>query len=64
MMYMSDVNALAGRALAAGCLLAIASDAHATDQLWYAEAAVAHARLASIPAERIVNCWPTDRLMA
>ena len=55
---------LAERALAAGCLFALDSDAHTTSQLVYAETAVAHARLAGIPAERIVNCWPTDRLMA
>ena len=30
----------------------------------YAETAVAHARLAGIPADRIVNCWPLDRLLA
>ena len=29
-----------------------------------AETALAHARLAGIPAERIVNCWPLDRLLA
>lgn len=55
---------LARRALAAGCLFALDSDAHATGQLWYAEIAVAHARLAAIPASRIVNCWPLDRLLA
>ena len=38
--------------------------AHTTTQLSYAETAVAHARLAGIPAERIVNCWPLDRLLA
>jgi hypothetical protein len=25
---------------------------------------VAHARLAAIPADRIVNCWPLERLLA
>jgi histidinol phosphatase-like PHP family hydrolase len=55
---------LAGRALAAGCLFALDSDAHTTSQLQYAETAVAHARLAAIPAERIVNCWSTERLLA
>jgi putative hydrolase len=56
--------ALAAEALAAGCLFALDSDAHTTKQLSYAETALAHARLASIPAERIVNCWPLDRLLA
>jgi histidinol phosphatase-like PHP family hydrolase len=54
---------LAARALDAGCVLALDSDAHATSQLWYAETALAHARLAAIPADRIVNCWPVDRLL-
>jgi histidinol phosphatase-like PHP family hydrolase len=55
---------LAARALEAGCLFALDSDAHTTNQLSYAETAVAHARLAEIPADRIVNCWPLDRLLA
>jgi histidinol phosphatase-like PHP family hydrolase len=56
--------AFAQTALAAGCLFALDSDAHTTDQLTYAETALAHARLAGIPAERIVNCWPLERLLA
>lgn len=55
---------LARRALDAGCLFALDSDAHTTAQLLYAETAVAHARLAAIPADRIVNCWPLDRLLS
>jgi putative hydrolase len=55
---------LASRALAAGCLFALDSDAHTTAQLSYAETALAHARLAGVPADRIVNCWPLDRLLA
>jgi len=55
---------LAAGALAAGCLFALDSDAHATSQLAYAETAVAHARLAGIPTDRIVNCWPLERLLA
>jgi histidinol phosphatase-like PHP family hydrolase len=54
---------LAERALAAGCLFALDSDAHTTSQLAYAETAIAHARLAGIPTDRIVNCWTTDRLL-
>jgi histidinol phosphatase-like PHP family hydrolase len=57
-------HTLARRALDAGCVFAIDSDAHTTGQLAYAETALAHARLAGIPASRIVNCWPLDRLMA
>jgi len=55
---------VAVHALEAGCLFALDSDAHTTTQLSYAETAVAHARLAGIPAERIVNCWPLERLLA
>jgi histidinol phosphatase-like PHP family hydrolase len=54
---------LARDALDAGCLFALDSDAHAVDQWWYAEIAIAHARLAGIPSERIVNCWPLERLL-
>jgi len=54
---------LAGRALAAGCIFALDSDAHTTGQLAYAETAVAHARLAGIPSDQIVNCWTLDRLL-
>jgi histidinol phosphatase-like PHP family hydrolase len=54
---------LAERAVAAGCLFALDSDAHSTPELQYAETAIAHARLAGIPADRIVNCWPVVRLM-
>jgi histidinol phosphatase-like PHP family hydrolase len=54
---------LAVRALEAGCTFALDSDAHTTTQLVYAETALAHARLAGIPTERIVNCWPRDRLL-
>lgn len=56
-------HSLATQALAAGCLFALDSDAHTTLQLRYAETALAHARLAAIPPDRIVNCWPTERLL-
>jgi len=55
---------LAARARDAGCLFALDSDAHTTGQLVFAETALAHARLAGIPSDRIVNCWPLDRLLA
>ena len=55
---------LAARALDAGCLFALDSDAHTTDQLSYADTSLAHARLAGIPSERIINCWPLERLLA
>lgn len=55
---------LAQQACEAGCLLALDSDAHTTAQLAYSDTALAHARLAGIPVDRIVNCWPLDRLLA
>ncbi|MGQ0648638.1 MAG: DNA polymerase/3'-5' exonuclease PolX [Gemmatimonadaceae bacterium] len=55
---------LATRAVRAGCLFALDSDAHSTRELQYAETAIAHARLAGIPRERVINCWPLDRLVA
>jgi histidinol phosphatase-like PHP family hydrolase len=54
---------LARRAVSAGCLFALDSDAHTTDQLVYAETAIAHARIAGVPRERVINCWPLPRLM-
>jgi histidinol phosphatase-like PHP family hydrolase len=57
-------HTLASRAFAAGCVFALDSDAHTITQLSYAETALAHARLAGIRVERIVNCWPLDRLLA
>jgi len=55
---------LARQAQEAGCLFALDSDAHTTGQLAYAETAIAHARLAGISADRIVNYWTIDRLLA
>ena len=57
-------HTLASRAHEAGCIFALDSDAHTTAQLVYADTAVAHARLAGIPVDRIVNCWPFNRLLA
>ncbi|PWT84971.1 MAG: hypothetical protein C5B57_03875, partial [Blastocatellia bacterium] len=54
---------LARRALAAGCIFALDSDAHAAEEWEFAETAVAHARLAGIPPERVINCWPLDFLL-
>jgi histidinol phosphatase-like PHP family hydrolase len=59
-----DVDyALASRARDAGCLFALDSDAHTTAQLRFVETAIAHARLAAIPPDRIVNYWEPDRLL-
>lgn len=54
---------LAALALEAGCLIALDSDAHSVRELAYAETAIAHARLAGIPAERVINTWPLERLL-
>lgn len=55
---------LARRAVGAGCLFALDSDAHSAGELQpYAETAIAHARLAGVPTDRIVNCWPLERLL-
>jgi histidinol phosphatase-like PHP family hydrolase len=54
---------LARRALAAGCIFALDSDAHAPAEWEFAETAIAHARLAQIPRERVINCWPLEFLM-
>jgi putative hydrolase len=54
---------LARGAIAAGCLFALDSDAHAGDQLEYVETAIAHARYAGVPRERIINTWPLERLL-
>jgi len=56
-------HVLAARALDYGCLFAIDSDAHVPNQLWYAETAIAQARLAGIPSERVINYWERDRLL-
>jgi histidinol phosphatase-like PHP family hydrolase len=53
---------LARRALDAGCIFALDSDAHSTGELRFSQYAVAHARLAGIPAERVINCWTNDEL--
>ena len=55
---------IARAAKKAGCVFALDSDAHAGDQLWMADYAIAHARLAGIPPSRIVNCWPPDEILA
>jgi histidinol phosphatase-like PHP family hydrolase len=55
--------AIAQDALACGCLFALDSDAHSVPELSYTDTARAHAILAGIPADRIVNCWPLEQLM-
>jgi histidinol phosphatase-like PHP family hydrolase len=59
-----DIDAdLAALAVDEGCLFAIDSDAHSTLELVFVDYAMAHARLADIPTERVINCWDDERLM-
>jgi len=53
---------LARHALEAGCLFALDSDAHAIGELRFSEYAMAHARLAGIPRDRVINCWTNEEL--
>lgn len=39
------------------------SDAHSVGDWPSAEIALAHARLAGVPTERVINCWPLERLV-
>jgi len=39
------------------------SDAHTSAQLRYARIGLAHARLAQLPADRILNCWPVKDIL-
>jgi histidinol phosphatase-like PHP family hydrolase len=55
-------HTMAVRALAAGCVFALDSDAHNVAELEFSDFAIAHARLAGIPADRVVNCWKLDLL--
>jgi hypothetical protein len=51
--------------LRTGTLLEIVVAApHSTGELApYASTAIAHARLAGVPTDRIVNCWSLERLL-
>ncbi len=52
---------LARLAAEAGCLVTIASDAHAGRHLPHVRWGLAVARLAGIPPERVANTWPAER---
>jgi histidinol phosphatase-like PHP family hydrolase len=59
-----DVHyALAARALDHGCIFALDSDAHSHPELEFSEIAIAHARLAGLPQDRIVNYWSNERFL-
>lgn len=53
---------LARRALEAGCIFALDSDAHSIPELGFIDYAIAHARLAGIPPERVINTWSNEKL--
>ena len=54
---------LAARALEHGCLFALDSDAHSNPELNFVDIAIAHAKLAGIPQERIVNYWSEKKFL-
>ncbi|GHJ11411.1 PHP domain-containing protein [Micromonospora humidisoli] len=51
------------RALEAGCRFAIDTDAHAPGQLDWQRFGCVRAALCGVPADRVVNTWPADRLL-
>jgi len=53
---------LIARALDAGCLFSIDSDAHAPGQLSLLDYGAERAERCGVPADRIVTTWPLDRL--
>lgn len=59
---LSDV--LARRALEAGCLISINTDAHRPEHFDYLHYGVAVARRAWAEPDRILNCWAPERLLA
>ncbi|SFR84225.1 putative hydrolase [Agromyces sp. CF514] len=50
-------------ALDAGCRFSIDSDAHAPGHFAFLELGAARAEANGVPAERIVNTWPVERLL-
>jgi histidinol phosphatase-like PHP family hydrolase len=54
---------LAARALELGCIFALDSDAHSHPELDFIDIAIAHARIAAIPQDRIVNYWPEKKFL-
>lgn len=55
---------LAMVALEEGCLFALDSDAHSIAEFPFTDYSVAHARIAEVPADRVVNCWPAAKFEA
>ena len=48
-------------ALEEGCLIALDSDAHSIAEYPFTDYAIAHARIAAVPAARVVNCWEAGK---
>jgi putative hydrolase len=61
--HRQDVDyGLARQAVGAGCLFALDSDAHSIGELRFTDYSIAHARLAAVPAARVINCWSDGEL--
>jgi histidinol phosphatase-like PHP family hydrolase len=52
---------LAAIAMEEDCIFALDSDAHSIAELPFTDYAIAHARIAKIPADRVVNCWKAGK---
>jgi histidinol phosphatase-like PHP family hydrolase len=55
---------LAAIALEEGCLFALDSDAHSIPEFPFTDYSIAHARIAGVPADRVVNCWNESKFDA
>ena len=63
--HRQDINyELAAIAMDEGCIFALDSDAHSIAEFPFTDYAIAQARLAAIPADRVVNCWDESRFDA
>jgi putative hydrolase len=51
------------QALEAGCVFSIDTDAHAPGQLDWLRFGCERAAMCGVPAERVVNTWPAERLL-
>jgi histidinol phosphatase-like PHP family hydrolase len=54
---------LAASALRQGCIFALDSDAHSHPELDFIDISIAHARLAGIPQNRIINYWSERKFL-
>ncbi|MEV4536813.1 PHP domain-containing protein [Asanoa sp. NPDC049518] len=52
------------QALEAGCVFTISTDAHAPGQLDWQRFGCERAALCGVPADRVVNTWPAEQLVA